>query len=310
MTKQKILVIGGATIDLIFLGSIFSKRKHEGRLSLAYGGKYVVDSLHQFYGGGGANVAVSLARQGHIPYLWARIAKDGFGGQIYKNLKDNQVRVDFCQQDIETSPVSAILLDSQGKRTIVNYRGEADNLKFSEKIKKAMSQFSWLALFSLPHWPKQKKIEVMAFAKKMGVKVFLSLHGDEYRKGYKYVQDYFAYTDILDLNVYELSSLEAIGASKLDLKNQNYAKKYGIPIVLVTRDKKGSCVYTTNKAYFQPAGEIACVDTTGAGDAFSSGFLGKYAKTGDFQAAFSFADANSAAEINVLGAQAGLLYDK
>jgi sugar/nucleoside kinase (ribokinase family) len=63
MSTLKVLVIGSATVDLIFRGSIFSKRKIKDRLSLAYGGKYAVEEFYQFFGGGAANASVSLRRQ-------------------------------------------------------------------------------------------------------------------------------------------------------------------------------------------------------------------------------------------------------
>jgi sugar/nucleoside kinase (ribokinase family) len=49
------------------------------------------------------------------------------------------------------------------------------------------------------------------------------------------------------------------------------------------------------------------VDTTGAGDAFGSGFLTEYARSGDFRQALVYGSANSTAVVQEVGAKVGLL---
>ena len=279
-------------------------------MSLAYGGKYTVEKFYQFFGGGAANASVSLARQGFSVWLWAKVAEDEFGQAIYKNLLTERVKLDLIERNLPQTPLSAILLDKEGFRTIINYRAAADTLTYNEKIKNHLANFDCLALFSLPKWPKEDKLKVLQAAKKMGLKIFLSLHGDEYRKGLSWVKDYFTCCDILDLNIYELADVLGRKPENIALNKENYAKILGIPVVLVTHDKNGSYFYSETQSFWQSPLTLKRVDTTGAGDAFSSGFLGKYLKTGDPKKAMQFAAQNAKAEIEVLGAQAGLLKDK
>jgi len=308
--NKKILVIGSATIDLIFQGAVFSQRKKDGRLSLADGGKYIVDNLYQSFGGGGANAAVSLARQGFPVWLWARLACDDFGKNIMQNLQKEGVGLDFIQRDLPRSPVSAILLDTEGSRTIINYRSQADILDFSGKVKEAISGFACLAIFSLARWPKERKLEVLKLARQYGLRIFLSLHGDEYRQGLSWVKDYFPFCDILDINIFELGFVLGRKPADLDLDKENFSQILGVPMVTVTHDTSGSHFYSQEEIFWQSPLEAKRVDTTGAGDAFSAGFLGKYLKTGNTRQSMEFAAQNAKAEIEVLGAQTGLLYDK
>ncbi|GEM_PF-7018603 len=307
---MKILVIGSATIDLIFRGSIFRQRRLKNRLSLAYGGKYTVEELYQFFGGGAANASISLKRQGHEVWLWAKIATDTFGKMIYQNLHQEKVNLELVDRQLEKSPLSAILLDEEGYRTIINYRSSADQLNFTKKVAKMLGNFDWLALFSLPYWPKKEKLAVLRRAKASGLKIFLSLHGNEYRKGLKWLKDYFSLCDILDLNIYELATVLKKKPEVIEPAKENFAKILGIPIVLVTHDQKGSYFYSPTLSFWQSPLKAKRVDTTGAGDAFSAGFLGKYLKTGNPKKAMAFAAQNAKAEIEVLGAQTGLLYDQ
>ena len=310
MTKSKILTIGSAVIDFIFQGEIFSQRTEGNRLSLAYGGKYVADNFYQFFGGGAANAAISLARQGLNTHIWTRVSKDYFGSLILKNLKKEKVDCGLVRKNLDHSPISTILLDTDGNRTIVNYRSSADELDFDNKVKNFIKKRDWLAMFSMPYWGKENKIEVLKFARENNVKVFLSLNGDEYREGMSFVSDFFPYCTILDLNIYELADLLNTKVEKIDLEKENFSRKFNIPIVLVTYDKHGGFLYSSDQIIYQQALPTKIIDTTGAGDAFSAGFLGKYVKTGDLKKSMEFAARNAKAEIEVLGAQTGLLKDK
>ena len=89
-----------------------------------------------------------------------------------------------------------------------------------------------------------------------------------------------------------------------------YRGKFNIPIVIITCDARGSYLYSSDKVIYQPALPAKLADATGAGDAFSAGFLGKYVKTGDLKKSMEFAARNAKAEIEALGAQTGLLNDK
>ena len=289
MPKIKILTIGSAVIDLIFQGRIFSQRAEEGRLSLAYGGKYVADNFYQFFGGGAANVAVSLSRQGLNAHIWTRTGKDYFGKLIVDNLKKQKTGCSLIKKDLNCSPISTILLDIEGKRTIINYRSFADKLDFNNKIKNFVKKCGWVGMFSMPHWEKENKIKVLKFARENNVKVFLSLNGDEYRKGMDFVSDFFPYCTILDLNVYELADLLNTEAKKINLRKENFSRKFNIPVVLVTCDKNGSFLYSLDEVIYQPVLPAKVIDATGAGDAFSAGFLGKYVKTGDLKKSMEFA---------------------
>ncbi len=310
MKEKSVLVIGSAIVDLIFQGKVFQERWQKKRLSLASGGKYVVDKFYQFFGGGGANASVSLARQGLGVFLWSKVGKDSFGKMIENNLLNEGVKTDLLEKTLPKSGLSSILLDLKGRRTIINFRAGGDKLKLGAKEKEVLKYCPWLALFSLPRWPRKEKLEVLRFAKKQGLKIFLSLHGDEYRRGLDWNKSYFQLCDVLDLNVYELAIMLKKKVEKFNFKKENFSQVLGVPTVLLTHDEKGSYLYTKDKALRQEALSCRCLDATGAGDAFSSGFLGKYIKTGNLEQAFSFAARNAKAEIEAIGAQRGLLYEK
>lgn len=311
MRKEKIVLLGSATIDLIFKSKLLDKREKSGRLSLALGGKYIADEFYQLFGGGGANAAVSLTKQGFKPMLISQVGKnDVFADLVLANLKNNQVSTTFVTKTASQTQLSSILLTSTGKRTIINYRSDADFILLTPPLENLMQKSDWLVIFSLAKMSKKEKLKFLKTAKKAGLKTLLSLHGSEYFKGLNYLKDYFQFADIVQMNAHECADIFGGNAPDFNFYKTNFAQKLTVPLLIVTYDVHGSFAYLKGEIYHQDiVKEKKRVDTTGAGDAFISGFLGKYIKTGKINEALYFGAKNATSVIEQLGAQNGLLED-
>lgn len=309
--KEKIIILGSTTIDLIFKSKLLDKRKKGDRLSLALGGKYLADEFHQLFGGGGANAAVSLTKQGFKTTLISQVGKsDVFAELVIDNLKKHSMDAAFVTKTASATQISAILVTAAGERTIVNYRSDADLIKLSPKIKGVLQKGDWFVIFSMARLPKEEKLKFLKIAKNAGLKIFLSLHGEEYFQGLDYLKDYFAMANIVQMNAHECADIFGGNAPDFNFYKTNFAKKLKIPLLVVSYDINGSFAYTQDKIYYQDiVKEKRRVDTTGAGDAFSSGFLGKYIKTGNIQKSLYFGTSNATSIIEHLGAQNVFLKD-
>jgi ribokinase len=308
MKKAKFLVTGSNVVDLVFQGQVFDKRTKKGRLSLAFGGKYIPDYFYQSFGGGGGNASVSLSKQGFDVMCWSYVGNDGFGKQIVRNLKQQKVKTNLVRFKASSTPLSAILLTSKGERTIITHRSDSDLIKLNNAVRSQMKKRDWFVIFSLARCPKKDKLEFIGQAKNNDMKVFLSLNALEYFKGYDYLKPYFQKTDICHLNAHELADIFGGNAPDFDFKKTNFSRKLNIPLLVVTHDIKGSYVYTKDKIYYHPImKEKEKIDTTGAGDAYASGFLGEYSRTDSIPKAMEFATKNATSVIEKLGAQNGLI---
>jgi len=309
MTPLKFLSVGSATLDLFFQSDNLPEIENGMRLSLAYGGKYIASNFAESIGGGGCNAAVSLARQGFEVYFWGKIDKAWAGQKILTALKKEGINTKLVDTSSERVTTSAILLGKKRERTIIMYRAKNDLLNFTEEVKKTMKECQWLYFADLALCPKKEKLDWLKFAKDHGLKTFVSLSGREYKKGIDYLDEYFALSDIFILNAHELADIWQGDAPDLDLKNINYAQKLNLPLLIVTCDIRGSYAYTKDKVFYQPILKTKIADSTGAGDAYGSGFLGKYVKTGDIQKAMEFGARNASSVISYLTTQKGLLVD-
>ena len=89
---------------------------------------------------------------------------------------------------------------------------------------------------------------------------------------------------ILKLNDEEVDIV--LDALKLKMRGyrglEELAKSYNLDLVLLTKGKEGTMCYK-DKWYRVPCAEVEVVDTVGAGDSLSAGFLASYIKTGDLE---------------------------
>ena len=87
------------------------------------------------------------------------------------------------------------------------------------------------------------------------------------------------------------------------------AAKLGPKIVIVTDGPEGSYVYDSTQNKFLKTGIYPqdCLERTGAGDAFGSGFMAAIIKEKSLEEAILWGTVNSASVISFVGAQKGLL---
>ena len=94
---------------------------------------------------------------------------------------------------------------------------------------------------------------------------------------------------ILKLNDKEVDIV--LDALKIEMRGyrglEELFKEYNLDLILLTKGKEGTMCYK-NKWYRVPCAPVEVVDTVGAGDSLSAGFLASYIKTGDLEKSLLF----------------------
>ena len=308
----RIVTVGSALQDIYlvdhddFVGeSLFTQLK--------IGSKVEIDRIHYFTGGGGTNVAVTMARYGHEAYFVGNLGNDAAGTAVRTDLARERVNTDFAEVlSRRATGVSVVLLDQRsGERTILTSRGASaifDNLR-PTALTTLRPDWLYLTTFGGDFVTLRR---FLVEANKRQTKVMFNPGNLELKSPQKLL-NLLQFVDVLLLNRDEAAQLVA-GESMLELalRLKNY-----VPTVLLTNNCLGSMAITTVeqpdgktklKGYQLPIYETTKVrDTTGAGDAFGSGFLAAWAAGKTFRQSLVFAAANAAAVIQKLGAKAGIL---
>lgn len=273
-----LISVGSISIDLYFKASHFTfdnKRFH-----LAVGGKYYADSFYEDIGGGAVNVAAGVAKLGLRPAIFGKIGNNAYKDLILKKLADKKISTEFCQIEDDYYKISAILLTPQGERTIIHFETPTHLLKqylLHEQLKKAKNIY-----FSpLEHLDLKEKKRMITYLKGDQTLTFVNLSAVDCRRPIKELIEFFDALDVLIINTHEFSELIKKPYENINFKNLEIKLPYLKDRILILTDgEKGSYGYYQGKIYYQEAiRPRKIIDTTGAGDAYTAGFITQYIKT-------------------------------
>lgn len=277
--------VGDATRDLFLF--VEEASVNNGKLELGYGEKIPVSQTAWTLGGNAANVAVGLSRLGINTSLVTVFGDDDRGAWIKRELLKNNV--DLSHSSTETgreSNLSTIIVFG-GERTILSYHSTG-----SRQVE-AVPDSQWIYLTSAPDKDSDDVFQIVLSKKKASpaVKVAFNPYVGDLKKGREYLAPIVAISDVLILNKEE--------AAMLGVK--------GPKVTVVTDGANGATVFEGEKKIQKPALGTKVLEPTGAGDAFSSGFLAALFKGKDLETALDWGLKNSASVIQKTGAIEGLL---
>ncbi|MFZ2189133.1 MAG: carbohydrate kinase family protein [Candidatus Moraniibacteriota bacterium] len=315
---NKIICIGSACKDVFFPTSegrivetpdeILSQKKIEFEL----GAKYKIENRYEALGGCAVNVAVGLARLGTQVSCYSHIGNDHIADWILSELKKNNVGTEFITKDEKlSSDMSAIVVDrASAERVIFSNQKANANL---EIIPEKISSAEWIFIGDL-HGNWQGHLDlIFRVAKENRIKLAYNPKQINIHDDVKKIVEIIVGTKILFLNKDE--ALEILSQtndfSTEDLEDENFLltglKKIGAEIVVMTDGVRGAWASDGAETFFVPGRKVEALDSTGAGDAFASGFLGAYLKEKTLKECLDWGIANSSNEVQFYGSIDGLL---
>lgn len=313
-----IITIGSATRDGFFEGVDFLSVQgkcfvaNKG-ICLPLGTKVRVPKVHFLTGGSATNTAVSFARQGLKTAIICRVGNDISGKTIIKEQEEEGIDTQFIQKDgLVPTAYSVIFLTTSGERTILSYKGCAENLTIQEIPWKKIKT-RWLCIGSLG---KEKNIlkEIIEFAVSENIKLAINPGSQELnwlKKHSKWLDKFEIFICNQEEAAY-FTDIPYIKEKKIFKKIDNLVNG----IVVMTKGKNG--VSVSNGKTLWKTGIFKgkkIMDTTGAGDAFASAFIAEFVKNkriGErlIKEAIRTGSANATSVIEYIGTKPGILYKK
>ena len=304
----RIVSLGSALQDIYLIdrddfGSIEFENKSMFK-TLEIGSKYDIDKLEFYIGGGGTNSAVTFARSGHEVIYIGNLGHDPAGEAVLSLLDQEGVDTSYISYPKRLNTgVSVILLDSKtGERTVLTFRGASskfDNLKAGDL---EMINPDWLYITTL-RGDMGTLLNFFEHARALGTKVMFNpgvLELANHNQLLGLLQD----TDVLLLNKREASQLVP-GNTLAELLS--HLKGYAQTVIITDGSMGGIATNGTKTYRFGIYEDVKVKDTTGAGDAFGSGFLTAYASGWTLKKSLIFASANSTSVVQKRGAKNGLI---
>lgn len=262
-----------------------------------------IDKTFFGVGGSGANAAVTFARHGHETVFIGNLAHDTAGESVLACFDKENVDSSYVSFVRTATGCSVILLDAKSSdRTVLSFRGasaQSDNLSAADLD---TIQPDWLYASTL-YGDMEKLLEFFQKAHALGAKVMFNPGPAELKQPEKLI-GLLEDVDVLLVNKQEASEIvPGVLLTELLAHLSNYCET-----VLITDGTMGAIATDHHETFRLGVYEQARVrDATGVGDAFGSGFLAEFAKSGDFEQALRFASANATKVATAYGAETGIL---
>lgn len=317
---HRIICVGSVSKDIFFPTDegmvidtpedILSKQK----VAFELGGKYRVTDRYESIGGVAANVACGLVLFGHDAATYSNIGDDDIGTWVKNEFVRLNMHTDLLNvlPHTKTDLSAIVVLTQNGERTIFHNRDANEQLAIKEG---SFEHAEWVLVGALNgDWV--KKIHTLLMLKdRYGFSLAYNPGQHNIREDAHIILDAVAQCDVLLLNkdeaielivsihketprhqledeVYLLQTLSAMGAGRIGL----------------TDGARGAWGYEERQYWHCPSFTVHnLVDSTGAGDAFGSGFIAATLEKKSVAEALGYGIINSGSVIGHYGAIAGLV---
>jgi len=306
-----IITFGSAAWDVCLKPKKFQVVKNNNFVTgrafcLDLGSKTDAEDIYFFSGGGGTNTAATFVRQGLRTAYCGTIGNDINGKEVINELKNLGINLKFVKRtNLKPTNYSVVLNTGSNKdRTLLAYRGASEVLtKKDIPWGKLKAKWFYLAPFSASLCSLTEDIVNFAYKKK--IKIAFNPGSSQLELPKNILERILRNVDILFLNHKEAALITNVSFNK----EKEIFKKLDkmCPGIALMGSDKGITASDGKYLYKAKVSKVKIADRTGAGDAFSSGFVSGYIKTKDIEYGIQLGMANSASCIQKRGAKQGLL---
>lgn len=253
-------------------------------------GKHRASGFESSGGGMAATAAVAVAMLGGRARFWGRAGQDAAGHVMRRELALEGVDVSqFRLFEGGRSSVSGIMVDAEGERLIVNFRGSLP------------ADADWLppdpgdagAVLADPRWP-EGATRLFASARARGIPTVLDADVAT-------PEVFEALLPLTDHAIFSEQALREYAGSDLAA-----ITRHGCKVAAVTRGGEGVDWLEDGQRHHCPAFHVDVVDTTGAGDVFHGAWAMAIAAGANTASAAGFASAAAALKCTRPGGRAGI----
>ncbi len=273
----------------------------ETLLAYPLGAKILISEIEFQVGGGGTNTATTFSRQGLMTGFLGKLGDDDPGKSVLRFLRKEGIA--FLGTVGGQTGFSVILDSEEDDRTILTFKGSNNDLR-----QDGLPSFAarWLYCSSMMGESYETMLATMIVVKKAGGSVAFNPSLYQAKLGLGTLQRALSHVDVLVLNKEEASTLVGHPASLHDLLRVLSAA--GPHTVIVTDGKEGATLFDGERFLsVKPSPTVKVVETTGAGDAFASGFVAGLARGLATREAFLLGMLNAEAVIGHYGAKERIL---
>lgn len=309
---KKVVVIGAAVIDVLLKSKglrVLKSHQVEGGVAMCevMGGKIEAENGILVSGGGGTNVATGLHRLGEAVKMVSRVGDDELSEILLKELEKENIDLSFLQRTKGKTGISAVLVATNGRRSIVTYRGESGEIEKSEIDWEEIKKADWIQISSLGGEMDLLE-DLVDFAVEHGIKVGVNPGKKELIQKERMLR-LLPKIDLFNVNRMEAAEFWGGSFEEEEVLVSNFVKA-GTRLLMITDGDRGAGMWKGGKWMKMEAYPNKSIDDTGAGDAFVSGVVAGLLQGRVAEEVLKMGLANGGSVVTKLGAKDGLLYKK
>ena len=267
-----------------------------------------VDTIEPHIGGNGANSAISLAKLKVPVRILGAIGPDPFGRFVLDILREAGCDTARVTKASSQTSTSVVLVNSRGDRSFQHLPGASREvflapIPFHSDLAGKHTHYHLANVFGVPGLRRHGG-EGLRRARAAGLSTSLDTGWDAKGEWMTVLGPCLEYLDLLFVNEQEarmLSGSDDLGTAA------DFFKERGATNVVIKLGGKGCAVFEEAGEFRLPAIPVEVVDTTGAGDCFSGGFLAGLYYGEDWRGAAKWGNAAGALSVSKLGSTTGLL---
>ncbi|WP_276357255.1 carbohydrate kinase family protein [Cohnella caldifontis] len=275
-------------------------------ISNEYDETYESDGYTKFFGGSPSNIAINASRLGIRSHIASAVGEDGFGAFLLNKLRQAGMRTDGIQRtDHATSLV--VVTKSRATPIPIFYRDADFRLAYDVALETAVHRAKAVhfSCWPISRLPSRRTVErVIEEARNRGL--LIGFDPNYHRMIWQRDEDGAAYVKsvIPKADVIKPSEDDAERLFGKDTPERQLEKflELGAKLVILTLGKDGAIVSNGSETRTFRSLATDIVDTTGAGDAFWSGFYAAAIKGYTLQQTLELGFAVSAYKLRHTGA--------
>lgn len=289
--KNDILTIGELLVDMI---------------STDYSEDFECTTYNKFFGGSPANIAMNTKKLGIKSLVAASVGNDGLGKFLIRHLEASGIDTG-CVNIVDYSTSMVLVTKSKKSPIPIFYRSADYHLPYSVELQEGVenSKIIHFSCWPISRNPSRSVIDrVIEVARKNNAMVcfdpnYHEMIWDKKEDGREYVKSIISKVDIVKPS--EDDAERIFGKDTPENQIQKFIS-LGASLVIMTLGKEGALVSNgVETLWFKTLAEEV-VDTTGAGDAFWSGFYSAVVKGYTIKEALNLGFGVSAYKLKYTGA--------
>jgi sulfofructose kinase len=281
----RILITGIAVHDIVFKVGVMPRDQ----------GKHYASAREEVVGGIAANASISVARLGGEAHIATCLGRDFTGRAIADALAADGVHNDGIEWTDCQSSLSAILVDDDGERLLINH---ADSLLFEREARLIEAWSGPLdAVMTDTRW-RRGALATLDLARRRGLPGLVDFDRVPEDGGLEIVR---AATHV----VFGEAGLQLFSGIDDLVEALRWAAKQTRAFVAVTAGSRGTLWHDGSEIRSMPAFEVAAVDTLGAGDVFHGAFALALGEGQGIEQGLRFASAAAALKCLTFGGGRG-----